>query len=164
MMSSLSSLATTYFPTGDLFHIKKENLRILGVNANSCHFKTYIGGVLSHKNGRLIGTGAFPIEKNGYVEQNLPTNLKKVDVYKQGLITEEGGYKQIFSIRSFEIGSDKAATIETILNFLQETSLNHVLLLGLSVDGFGETHAMKRHNLARVVSRQQVEMECHPGW
>lgn len=164
MMSSLSSLATPYFPTGDLFDIKKESLSILGVNSNSCHFKAYIGGVPSHKYGRLIATGAFPIGKNGYVEQNLPTNWKKVDVHKQGLITEEGGYKQIFAIRSCEIGPDKAATIETILNLLQETSLNHVLLLGISVDGFGGTHGMKRHNLAWVVSRQQVEMECYPGW
>ncbi|KAH7832886.1 hypothetical protein Vadar_001069 [Vaccinium darrowii] len=163
MMSSLSSLATPYFPTGDLFDIKKENLSILGVNSNSCHFKAYIGGVPSHKNGRLIATGAFPIGKTGYVEQNLPTNWKKVDVHKQGLITEEGGYKQIFAIRSCEVGPDKAATIETILNLLQETSLNHVLLLGISVDGFGGTHGMKRHNLAWVVSRQQVEMECYPG-
>ena len=43
-----------------------------------------------------------------------------VDYHRQGLIIEEGvGYRQTVVIRSYEVGSDKTATLESILNLLQ---------------------------------------------
>ncbi|KAJ6764250.1 ACYL-[ACYL-CARRIER-PROTEIN] HYDROLASE [Salix koriyanagi] len=41
-------------------------------------------------------------------------------------------YRQTFSIRSYEIGPDKTATMETLMNLLQETALNHVTSSGLA--------------------------------
>ncbi|XP_058192067.1 palmitoyl-acyl carrier protein thioesterase, chloroplastic-like [Rhododendron vialii] len=188
MMTSQSSLLS-YFPTGD-YYTKKENVGRIGANGNSCLFKTNTTyGALSHKNGGLSYTStvgfrlnfglsanpvrtalrttsyptarAYPNQNNGYV---LPAKWKKVDVHKRGLITDEGGYQQTFVIRACEIGPDKAATMETILGLLQETSLNHIVLLGIVVDGFGGTHGMKSHNLAWVISRVEVEVDRYPGW
>ncbi|CAL9116845.1 unnamed protein product [Musa acuminata var. zebrina] len=57
--------------------------------------------------------------------------------FRQGLIVEGGvRYRQTVVIRSYEVGPDKTATLETILNLLQETALNHVWLSGLLGDGF----------------------------
>ncbi|KAK6921669.1 Acyl-ACP thioesterase [Dillenia turbinata] len=70
--------------------------------------------------------------ENGHVSeeqirQNIPTKKQFVDPFRQGLIIEGGvGYRQTIVIRSYEVGPDKTATLESILNLLQETALNHV--------------------------------------
>lgn len=129
-----------------------------------------------------------------HFRQNIPTRKQLVDPYRQGLIVEEGvGYRQTVVIRSYEVGPDKTATIESLLNllqvfleiprflflvflrngrslngffffFLQETALNHVWMSGLLGDGFGATHGMMRNNLIWVVSRMQVKVEHYPIW
>ncbi|KAF5945540.1 hypothetical protein HYC85_015768 [Camellia sinensis] len=87
------------------------------------------------------------------------------DPYRQGLLVEEGvGYRQTVVIRSYEVGPDKTATMETILNLLQETALNHVWMSGLLGDGFGATHGMMRNNLIWVVSRMEVQVDHYPIW
>ncbi|KAL3824114.1 hypothetical protein ACJIZ3_020143 [Penstemon smallii] len=97
--------------------------------------------------------------------QNIPTKKQLVDPYRQGIIIEEGvGYRQTVVIRSYEVGPDKTATIESILNLLQETALNHVWMSGLLSDGFGATHGMMRNNLIWVVSRMQVQVDHYPIW
>lgn len=54
------------------------------------------------------------------IRQNIPTKKQLVDPYRQGIMTEEGvGYRQIVVIRSYEVGPDKTATIESILSLLQ---------------------------------------------
>lgn len=54
------------------------------------------------------------------IRQNIPTKKQLVDPFRQGLIIEGGvGYRQTIVIRSYEVGPDKTATIETILNLLQ---------------------------------------------
>ncbi|CAJ2630621.1 unnamed protein product [Trifolium pratense] len=97
--------------------------------------------------------------------QNIPTKKQLVDPYRQGLIVEGGvGYRQTVVIRSYEVGADKTATLESILNLLQETALNHVWMSGLLGDGFGATHGMMRNNLIWVVSRMQVLIDYYPIW
>ncbi|XP_047324242.1 palmitoyl-acyl carrier protein thioesterase, chloroplastic-like [Impatiens glandulifera] len=99
------------------------------------------------------------------IRQNIPKKKQSVDPYRQGLITEGGvGYRQTVVIRSYEVGPDKTATIESILNLLQETALNHVWMSGLLGDGFGATHGMMRNNLIWVVSRMQLEVDHYPIW
>ena len=51
--------------------------------------------------------------------------------------------------------------LETLLNLLQETALNHVWMSGLLGDGFGATH---RNNLIWVVSRMHVQVDQYPIW
>lgn len=65
---------------------------------------------------------AVTIDEN-CLRQNIPTKKKMVDPHRQGLITEGGvGYRQTIVIRSYEVGADKTATLESILNLLQVIS------------------------------------------
>uniref|UniRef100_A0A0A8Y1R3 Acyl-[acyl-carrier-protein] hydrolase n=1 Tax=Arundo donax TaxID=35708 RepID=A0A0A8Y1R3_ARUDO len=73
-------------------------------------------------------------------------------------------FRQEFSIRSYEIGADRTASIETLMNHLQETALNHVKSAGLLGDGFGSTPEMSKRNLFWVVSQMQVLVEQYPCW
>lgn len=52
--------------------------------------------------------------------QNIPREKQLVDPFRQGVIIDGGvRYRQTVVIRSYEIGPDKTATLETILNLLQ---------------------------------------------
>ncbi|KAG1346957.1 palmitoyl-acyl carrier protein thioesterase, chloroplastic [Cocos nucifera] len=95
--------------------------------------------------------------------QNIPTEKQTLDPFRQGLIIDGGvRYRQTLVIRSYEVGPDKTATLETILNLLQETALNHVWMSGLLGDGFGATHGMIRNNLIWVVTRMHVQVDKYP--
>nr|GEW72566.1 palmitoyl-acyl carrier protein thioesterase, chloroplastic-like [Tanacetum cinerariifolium] len=73
-------------------------------------------------------------------------------------------YRQTFAIRSYEIGPDKTATMETLMNLLQETALNHVTSAGLAGNGFGATHEMSLRKLIWVVTRIHVQVEKYSSW
>ncbi|KAL0697456.1 hypothetical protein Bca4012_053578 [Brassica carinata] len=73
-------------------------------------------------------------------------------------------FRQNFDIRSYEIGADRSASIETVMNHLQETALNHVKSAGLLGDGFGSTPEMVKKNLIWVVTRMQVVVDKYPTW
>ncbi|KAG2399286.1 Palmitoyl-acyl carrier protein [Vigna angularis] len=68
-------------------------------------------------------------------------------------------FRQIFVIRSYEIGPDKTATMETLMNFLQETALNHVTSSGIGGEGFGATREMSLRKLIWVVTRIQLQVQ-----
>ncbi|PKA63436.1 Palmitoyl-acyl carrier protein thioesterase, chloroplastic [Apostasia shenzhenica] len=87
------------------------------------------------------------------------------DAFGLGKIVEDGlAFRQNFSIRSYEIGADRTASIETLMNHLQETALNHVRIAGLMDDGFGATPEMSKRNLIWVVTKMQVLVEKYPSW
>nr|XP_016445240.1 PREDICTED: palmitoyl-acyl carrier protein thioesterase, chloroplastic-like [Nicotiana tabacum] len=73
-------------------------------------------------------------------------------------------YRQSFVIRSYEIGPDKTATMETIMNLLQETALNHVASSGVGGNGFGATREMSLRKLIWVVTRIQIQVEQYSSW
>ncbi|EEF36100.1 palmitoyl-acyl carrier protein thioesterase, chloroplastic [Ricinus communis] len=99
------------------------------------------------------------------MRQNIPTKKQYIDPHRQGLMIEGGvGYRQTIVIRSYEVGPDKTATLESILYLLQETALNHVWLSGLLSNGFGATHGMVKNNLIWVVSKLQVQVDHYPIW
>ncbi|KAH7571062.1 hypothetical protein ACOSQ2_019993 [Xanthoceras sorbifolium] len=99
------------------------------------------------------------------IRQNIPTKKQFVDPYRQGLIIEGGfGYRQTVVIRSYEVGADKTATLESLFNLFQESALNHVWMSGLLSNGFGATHGMVKNNLIWVVSRMQVQVDHYPVW
>eukprot|EP00262_Sarcandra_glabra_P010419 TRINITY_DN2569_c0_g2_i1.p1 TRINITY_DN2569_c0_g2~~TRINITY_DN2569_c0_g2_i1.p1 ORF type:complete len:421 (+),score=67.04 TRINITY_DN2569_c0_g2_i1:324-1586(+) len=88
-----------------------------------------------------------------------------VDPFVLGRIVQDGlGFRQSFAIRSYEIGADKTASIETLMNHLQETALNHVRSAGLLGEGFGSTPEMSKRDLIWVVTRMQVSVDCYPSW
>jgi fatty acyl-ACP thioesterase B len=64
--------------------------------------------------------------------QNIPTKKQLVDHHRQGLIVEGGvGYRQTVVIRSYEVGADKTATLESILNLLQVINSIYIITLFL---------------------------------
>ncbi|KAL2935558.1 Palmitoyl-acyl carrier protein thioesterase chloroplastic [Bienertia sinuspersici] len=73
-------------------------------------------------------------------------------------------YKQTFIIRSYEIGPDKTATMETLMNLLQETALNHVTSSGLAGNGFGATREMSLRKLIWVVTRIHIQVNKYSSW
>ncbi|XP_043702007.1 palmitoyl-acyl carrier protein thioesterase, chloroplastic-like [Telopea speciosissima] len=88
-----------------------------------------------------------------------------VDPFGLGRIVQDGlVFSQNFSIRSYEIGADQTASIDTLMNHLQETALNHVRGAGLLGDGFGSTPEMSRRNLIWVVTKMQVLVDRYPSW
>ncbi|XP_057415741.1 palmitoyl-acyl carrier protein thioesterase, chloroplastic-like [Lotus japonicus] len=88
-----------------------------------------------------------------------------VDSFGIGRIVQDGlVFRENFSIRSYEIGADRTASIETVMNHLQETALNHVKTAGLLGDGFGSTPEMCKKNLIWVVTRMQVVVDRYPTW
>ncbi|XP_047327049.1 palmitoyl-acyl carrier protein thioesterase, chloroplastic-like [Impatiens glandulifera] len=88
-----------------------------------------------------------------------------IDPFGLGKIVQDGlVFRQNFSIRSYEIGADRTASIETLMNHLQETALNHVKTAGLLGDGFGSTPEMCKRNLIWVVTKMQVLVDQYPTW
>ncbi|VVA90513.1 unnamed protein product [Arabis nemorensis] len=88
-----------------------------------------------------------------------------MDPFGLGRIVQDGlVFRQNFSIRSYEIGADRSASIETVMNHLQETALNHVKTAGLLENGFGSTPEMFKRNLIWVVTRMQVVVDKYPTW
>ncbi|XP_024966610.1 palmitoyl-acyl carrier protein thioesterase, chloroplastic-like isoform X2 [Cynara cardunculus var. scolymus] len=94
-----------------------------------------------------------------------PDMLADLDPFGLGRIVQDGlVFRQNFSIRSYEIGADRTASIETLMNHLQETALNHVKTAGLLGDGFGSTPEMCKKNLFWVVTKMQVMVDRYPTW
>ncbi|KAK4757016.1 hypothetical protein SAY87_007143 [Trapa incisa] len=88
-----------------------------------------------------------------------------IDPFDLGRIVQDGlVFRQNFSIRSYEIGADRTASIETLMNHLQETALNHVKTVGLLGEGFGSTPEMTKRNLIWVVTKMQVLVNRYPTW
>lgn len=50
---------------------------------------------------------------------HIPTKKQLVDPFRHGHIEGGVGYRQTVVVRSYEVGADKTATLETILNLLQ---------------------------------------------
>ncbi|KAL4192226.1 hypothetical protein AMTRI_Chr06g192880 [Amborella trichopoda] len=77
-------------------------------------------------------------------------------------------YRQTFVIRSYEVGPDKTASMETLMNLLQmneqETALNHVMSSGLAGDGFGATQEMSIRKLIWVVTRINIQVDRYSAW
>lgn len=94
-----------------------------------------------------------------------PDMLSDLDPFGLGRIVQDGlVFRQNFSIRSYEIGADRTASIETLMNHLQETALNHVKTAGLLGDGFGSTPEMSKKNLFWVVTKMHLMVDRYPTW
>nr|XP_043638594.1 palmitoyl-acyl carrier protein thioesterase, chloroplastic-like [Erigeron canadensis] len=126
------------------------------------------GASATTKVGRITMTVTRVAGVNGkaLVERTMiPTKKQFVDPFRQGVIILDGvGYRQTVVIRSYEVGTDKTATPQSIFNLLQETALNHVWMSGLLGDGFGATHGMMKNDLIWVVSRMQAQIDQYPIW
>ncbi|XP_021309489.1 oleoyl-acyl carrier protein thioesterase 1, chloroplastic isoform X3 [Sorghum bicolor] len=82
-----------------------------------------------------------------------------------GSLLEDGlSYKEIFIVRSYEVGINKTATVETIANLLQEVGCSHAQSLGFSTDGFATTTSMRKLGLIWVTNRMHIEIYKYPAW
>ncbi|GAV68382.1 Acyl-ACP_TE domain-containing protein [Cephalotus follicularis] len=81
-----------------------------------------------------------------------------------GLGDDGLSYKEKLIVRSYEVGINKTATVETIANLLQEVSCNHIQSLGFSTDGFGTFNIMRKLHLIWVTTRVHIEIYKYPSW
>lgn len=102
---------------------KLNNISIIGTSSAKAadhHILSHTAGVANTFNSTTSvnsENGCIPKEE---IRQNIPTRKKLKDPHRQGLITQGGvGYRQTVVIRSYEVGPDKTATLESILNLLQ---------------------------------------------
>ncbi|XP_010247061.1 PREDICTED: oleoyl-acyl carrier protein thioesterase 1, chloroplastic-like isoform X1 [Nelumbo nucifera] len=87
------------------------------------------------------------------------------DRLRLGSLTEDGlSYKEKFIVRSYEVGINKTATVETIANLLQEVGCNHAQSVGFSTDGFATTLTMRKLHLIWVTARMHIEVYKYPAW
>ncbi|RVX17773.1 Palmitoyl-acyl carrier protein thioesterase, chloroplastic [Vitis vinifera] len=132
--------------------IRKENLlrRKLSVVANSTGYWAAPTDMINGKKLNGIHVGKM---------------ISSTDACMLGKFVEERFvYRQTFVIRSYEIGPDKTATMETLMNLLQETALNHVSSSGLAGNGFGATREMSLRKLIWVVTRIHIQVEKYSSW
>ncbi|KAJ4958029.1 hypothetical protein NE237_025140 [Protea cynaroides] len=73
-------------------------------------------------------------------------------------------FSQNFTIRSYDMGPNHTATVETLMNLLQETALNHLRNMGLLKEGLGSTPEMSARNLIWVLSKVHVVVDHYPTW
>ncbi|CAN6727766.1 unnamed protein product [Malus baccata var. baccata] len=150
---------------GDSYEPNKQNLSNIKIDGTSKKpaTKVEMAGVATTSISMTLLGNDYVTEQQA--RQNIPTTKQSVDHFRQGFSIEGGvGYRQRVVIRSYEVGPDKTATLESVLNLLQETALNHVWMSGLLSDGFGATHEMMRNDLIWVVSRMQVQVDQYPIW
>ncbi|XP_050364859.1 oleoyl-acyl carrier protein thioesterase 1, chloroplastic-like [Argentina anserina] len=87
------------------------------------------------------------------------------DRLRQGSLAEDGkSYRECFIVRSYEVGMNKTATVETIANLLQEVGCNHAQVVGFSTDGFATTTTMRKLHLIWVTARMHIEVYKYPAW
>eukprot|EP00249_Psilotum_nudum_P011473 c23196_g2_i1 orf=1037-2104(+) len=114
----------------------------------------------------IIAATLRAIESQKKAEKELQANIQmQIGALRRGMLLENGFvYRQTFVIRSYEVGLDRAASIETIANFFQETALNHAGIHDIVGDGMGTTHAMMRQRLIWVVTKMHVQVSGYPVW
>ncbi|TKY73672.1 Palmitoyl-acyl carrier protein thioesterase [Spatholobus suberectus] len=183
-MAAISNIGLQ-FP-GNLSDAKKENVVTAGEvlrlgfysprNTNMSNNKPRILSVTAsyHDSPRKMDT-ANRVNVNGIHVAEAPLQAGKFaneSASDEAIVTSLRGrfvegkfvFRQIFVIRSYEIGPDKTATMETLMNFLQETALNHVTSSGIGGDGFGATREMSLRKLIWVVTRIQVQVQRYNKW
>ncbi|KAK9055072.1 hypothetical protein SSX86_026152 [Deinandra increscens subsp. villosa] len=94
-----------------------------------------------------------------------PDMVVGLDPFGLGRIVQDGLlFRQNFSIRSYEIGADRTASIETLMNHFQETALNHTKSVGILGDGFSSTPEMDKMNLFWALTKMRVIVDRYPTW
>ncbi|KAK3219686.1 hypothetical protein Dsin_013656 [Dipteronia sinensis] len=144
--------------------IKRHNTAILKINGDAVSLSSatesqkitlpaQINTVVAASNTNLKVDNGKPRQLDMMAK---PTDVRLV---KYGLV-----FQQNFTIRSFDMGIDFKISTEALMNFLQETALNHVRSLWLLADGFGSIPQMSKRTLIWVICQLQIEVDCYPSW
>ncbi|KAM0898943.1 hypothetical protein ACQ4PT_021597 [Festuca glaucescens] len=132
--------------------------------------RCYNGGGRGGRNIRCANAVNGAVKINGKAADVCSSAAQSVivdndDAFRLGKFVEGRlVYRQRFVIRSYEIGPDRTATMETLMNLLQETALNHVMSSGLAGDGFGATRQMSLRKLIWVVTRINIQVDKYSQW
>ena len=74
-------------------------------------------------------------------------------------------FESVFSVRSFDVGPDKGATLPCIANMLQETGVEQLVSHhGRGGRFYATDPEMDRRNLIFVLSRLRLDMRKYPAW
>ncbi|XP_028554965.1 palmitoyl-acyl carrier protein thioesterase, chloroplastic-like [Dendrobium catenatum] len=73
-------------------------------------------------------------------------------------------YMQRNSIKIYEIDATGKASLETIMNLLQETNVNHFKFLGFLDDYVRSYPKIRGGNLIFVILKMHVQVEHYPSW
>lgn len=149
----------------NMFGLDRRNykLRSFGLNSKSARPSSDLCLDGKIVNGSVsVGEPPYIGLKKGEVvdEEESPLHACMLGRFVEGRFV----YRQVFVIRSYEIGPDKTATMETLMNLLQETALNHVTSSGLAGNGFGATRQMSLRKLIWVVTRVHVQVDKYSSW
>ncbi|XP_031263484.1 palmitoyl-acyl carrier protein thioesterase, chloroplastic-like [Pistacia vera] len=128
----------------------------------------------------IISTAATPMEifnqmlvvpiintVSAAMEEKWELNNGKAGILEPstGRLSQDGLiFQQNFTVNSYEIGSDFRISIEALMNYLQETSLNHFKSAGILADGFGSTLEMTANDLIWLACRSHMEVYHYPSW
>ncbi|GJS33039.1 acyl-ACP thioesterase [Tanacetum coccineum] len=103
-------------------------------------------------------TGKHP---NG-VTVGLMESAENERVQLERLRDDGSSYKERFTIRCYEVGFNKTATIETIADLLQE--VNGKSSTGFSSNVVARTATMRELHLTWVTTRMYIEIHRYPSW
>ncbi|KAJ8440592.1 hypothetical protein Cgig2_028721 [Carnegiea gigantea] len=79
-------------------------------------------------------------------------------------VCDEYVVRQNFLVRLYELDIHHKASLEALLNYTEETSVNLCKSSGLAVGGFGVPKEMSSRNLIWVIGRMQVVVNSYPSW
>lgn len=123
-------------------------------------FSSSVEEALTSHTAKLKKARSFSQDKERLRREMIPLHQQRQGGFAENSLM----YRQIFVIRSYEVGPDKSTSVREIFSLFQEMALNHVQLLGIAGDGFGATRAMNRLGLIWVVTKMQVDVERYPVW
>ncbi|KAF4361583.1 hypothetical protein F8388_007599 [Cannabis sativa] len=168
---------------GNLYKAEKKNNNV-GLAISNCYYHSRNGALIKLKrrrfraiasaskspksldaiNGKNLN-GTYVVDKKSEILTDVSVDNSPLHAYLLGKFVEDRFvYRQTFIIRSYETGPDKTATMETLMNLLQETALNHVTCSGLAGDGFGATREMSIRKLIWVVTRIHIQVQRYSCW
>uniref|UniRef100_A0A7N0U7K6 Acyl-[acyl-carrier-protein] hydrolase n=1 Tax=Kalanchoe fedtschenkoi TaxID=63787 RepID=A0A7N0U7K6_KALFE len=106
----------------------------------------------------------------------LPKKSKKADTYlvtgtshdsrfASNNMDDDRIFRSIFQVRSYETGSDMTVSINTVLNYLQESAVVWGREMGFTEGvGFARTQELSKQDLSWVVVKLQFEIDKYPTW
>ncbi|RYR20466.1 hypothetical protein Ahy_B03g065610 [Arachis hypogaea] len=77
-------------------------------------------------------------------------------------ILDDFVFRQNFTIKSYEVGANEKASIETLMNYFQDSAINHFKTCGIHRGGFGSTKEMIKRNLIWVFTHMRIEIYRYP--
>ncbi|KAJ4953966.1 hypothetical protein NE237_030798 [Protea cynaroides] len=97
--------------------------------------------------------------------EELPHHHMIADPFSLGEVVKDSRiFRENFTIRSYDMGPNRTASIETLMKLLQETALNHIKNMGMMKDGLGSTPSMTGKSLIWVLTKMHLVVDHYPSW